>query len=743
MATKRSQPKWSADSEGGRPPVLKLFNSLTRQKEEFVPRKGKRVVWYSCGPTVYDASHMGHARSYITFDILRRVLSDYFGYKIFFVMNVTDIDDKIIKRARQQHLYKQYLAEESDLVQTLSDAKAAMNQLMETTKTVEDPDKKNMLLKMLDKMSAAVLFLEESVKSNDDSKIEAAKKRLLEEAKDPISDWLDSRLGADITDNSIFTELPRHWENEFRKDLKALNIQEPNVWCRVSEYIPEIIEFINEIIKNGYAYESKGSVYFDVMEFDKRPNHYYAKLVPESYGDSSQLLTGEGELSSKDTAEKRAVTDFALWKKSKPGEPWWESPWGRGRPGWHIECSAMASDICGHSLDIHTGGVDLKFPHHDNELAQSEAYFDNDQWVRYFLHSGHLTISGCKMSKSLKNFVSISEAMKKHTARQLRIAFLLHSWKETLDYSESTMEMAIAYERMLNEFFLNVKDIVRNNKTSDMNDFEISRWRKTDTDLEQKFTAMNEGIHNALCDNVDTRTALEQIKECIGHCNIYIRKGQVNPKLLEDIAVNITKVMRMFGTINDGLDSEIGFPVMASSSAAQGNVETVLMPYLKIISNFRDEVRSHARQVKATDILKACDALRDDILPNVGVRLEDGPEGQPTAVKFVDKEQLLREKEAKKKQELEKAAEKERKRKEQEELQAKKDAEKRIPPSEMFRAQTDKYSKFDDQGIPTHDNEGKEVSKGQQKKLLKLWQAQEKKYNEYISSLKQNGIKEQ
>lgn len=156
-----------------------------------------------------------------------------------------------------------------------------------------------------------------------------------------------------------------------------------------------------------------------------------------------------GELCA-DQNEKKSSTDFALWKCSKPGEPAWDSPWSSGRPGWHIECSAMASEICGDSLDIHTGGVDLKFPHHDNEIAQTEAHFGNSDWVKYFLHSGHLTIAGCKMSKSLKNFVTIQDALKKHSARQLRLAFLLHSWKDTLDYSDNTMDMAVQYERLLN-----------------------------------------------------------------------------------------------------------------------------------------------------------------------------------------------------------------------------------------------------------------------------------------------------
>ena len=231
-----------------------------------------------------------------------------------------------------------------------------------------------------------------------------------------------------------------------------LKVLRPNVLTRVSEYVPEIIEYIEKIVANGLAYESNGSVYFDVSGFDKKEKHHYAKLVPEAYGDTSSLQEGEGDLcvSEERLSEKKSLTDFALWKSSKAGEPSWESPWGQGRPGWHIECSVMASAICGESLDIHTGGVDLKFPHHDNELAQAEAYFDNSHWVRYFLHSGHLTIAGCKMSKSLKNFITIQEALKKNTARQLRFAFLLHSWKDTLDYSDNTMDMAVQYEKFLN-----------------------------------------------------------------------------------------------------------------------------------------------------------------------------------------------------------------------------------------------------------------------------------------------------
>nr|CAH7726847.1 unnamed protein product [Callosobruchus chinensis] len=632
IMSKRSQPNW-APPEADDKPVLKLYNSLTRQKEVFVPINGNRVTWYSCGPTVYDASHMGHARSYITFDILRRVLTDYFGYNVFYVMNITDIDDKIIKRARQNHLYEKYVNEKHSLENVIADA-------------------------------------------------------------------------------SLFQILP------------------PNVLTRVSEYIPEIIAYIEKIISNGYAYHSNGSVYFDVGAFDRRDNHHYAKLVPEAYGDTNSLHEGEGDLTTtQHLSDKHSPNDFALWKRSKPGEPAWDSPWGQGRPGWHIECSAMASDMIGNTLDIHTGGIDLRFPHHDNEIAQSEAYFETAEWVKYFLHSGHLTISGCKMSKSLKNFVSIKEALSKYTARQLRFAFLLHSWKDTLDYSPNIMECAMQYEKTFHEFFLNVKDVTRHFCQEFPSANILSKWNSQDIQLNDKFLEVKDSVHAALCDNVDTRGALDSLRDMVTSSNIYLRERKPpNMLLLKDIAGYVTKMLTIFGAIKE--QPKIGFPV---SSNNENTMECMIMPYLTILAEFRDNIRNSARTLKATEILNECDKLRDDVLPNVGVRLEDR-EGGPSAVKLVDKETLLKEKEAKKKAEQEKAAEKEKKKAELAAAAAAKEAQKKIPPTEMFKKETDKYSKFDDDGLPTHDVEGKEISKGQIKKLQKLYEAQKKRYQEYLES---------
>ncbi|GAB6022763.1 hypothetical protein CHUAL_006857 [Chamberlinius hualienensis] len=743
---KRSQPTW-LQSTGENAPKLKLYNSLTRQKEVFVPRTGNEVLWYSCGPTVYDASHMGHARSYISFDILRRVLRDYFSYDIQYVMNITDVDDKIIKRARQNYLFDKYLQADHSLEQVLADITLALHQV-ESKLTSVDAEKRQMLEGIINKVQKAVADVEKNVHAqtadgliNSDLKNTATlnksdvndcsmpktsdlqnvqenpTKNLINECKDLLSDHLDLQLGHTVSDNSIFSTLPKYWEDEFFKDMSALNVQHPDFLTRVSEYIPEIIKYTEKIISNGFAYESNGSVYFDVSAFDSRSEHFYAKLVPEAYGDNRALNEGEGDLSvsAERLGEKRSPNDFALWKASRSGEPSWISPWGNGRPGWHIECSAMASAILDSSLDIHTGGIDLKFPHHDNELAQSEAYYGNDNWVRYFLHSGHLTIAGCKMSKSLKNFVTIKDALKKNSAIQLRLAFLLHSWKDTLDYSENTLEMATQYEKFINEFFLNVKDILRNSNG------DFLKCTEDELTLNAELRKIKSQVHIALCDNIDTRTALDRIRDLITACNVYIRKktqGTVNFKLLENCADYITYILRIFGAI-------------AVEKTIASDSEQQIMPYINVLASFREEVRKKGINLKDGDLLQLCDDLRNDKLPYLGVRLEDH-EGRPPVVKLVDPKILIAERMEKIKQkELANAAKEEKKKllKEQQEAKA---AKAKLKPSEMFLAETDKFSKFDEKGLPTHDSQGVELSKGQMKKLLKLYQEQEKRYQQHI-----------
>jgi cysteinyl-tRNA synthetase len=279
--------------------------------------------------------------------------------------------------------------------------------------------------------------------------------------------YLDSlyKETVDTRDQTMFTDLTKSMEDLFMADMDALNVLRPDHITRVTEYVPQIAKFVETIVDKGFAYESEGSVYFDIGAFEKAGNSY-ARLRPESKNDKALQEEGEGSL-SKNLGGKKGAGDFALWKKSKAGEPFWPSKWGDGRPGWHIECSVMASDILGSQMDIHSGGIDLAFPHHDNELAQSEAYFcehgkGEHTWVRYFLHMGHLSISGSKMSKSLKNFQTIEDALAtSYTSRSMRIVFLMGKWNDGVEISpdmraqadnwESTISVSTTYYFTVNE----------------------------------------------------------------------------------------------------------------------------------------------------------------------------------------------------------------------------------------------------------------------------------------------------
>ncbi|XP_028403156.1 cysteine--tRNA ligase, cytoplasmic-like [Dendronephthya gigantea] len=702
---------------------LQIHNSLTKEKNDFIPEKGRLVKWYCCGPTVYDASHMGHARAYISFDILRRVFQDYFKYDVFYVMNITDIDDKIIFRARRNYLMKEYKTKNHSIGQILSDIDKSMQKYGEKLVATTDIDKRN----MMEKIIRDVDEIKKVLIANDLSSGNNLANEILDKAFDPFSAWLDKQFGSGITDHQIFAELPRHWENEFHKDMEALNILPADCLTRVSQYVPEIVTYIQRIIDNGYGYEAGGSVYFDTVKFASSDQHEYARLVPEAVGDLDALAEGEGELSQNDFG-KKSNRDFALWKASKPGEPEWPSPWGKGRPGWHIECSVMASDVLDCPIDIHTGGVDLKFPHHDNELAQAEAHYKCDQWINYFLHAGHLTIEGCKMSKSLKNFVTIKDALAKNSGRQIRLAFLLHSWYSTLDYSENVLKEAVQVEKTFNDFFLAVKDILRKPEVVSAT---RHNYHGAEKDLERSFHEKKCDVHSALCDSIDTPTALAQMQSLVKLTNIYIAsKKQANEspnhQLLENIAKYITDMLRVFGA-NEGSQA-IGF--QTSGSSTEANREDIALPYVQLLADFREQVRNIARQEKVGEILKLCDRLRDEDLPNLGVKLEDQEESQSSVIKFVDAETLRKERQQQLEEIERKKREKEEIKRRQEEEKAAKLAKAQLPPSEMFKHETDKYSAFDAQGIPTHDVTGEPISAKQVKKLKKLYQQQEKLYND-------------
>jgi cysteinyl-tRNA synthetase len=397
MATAaRAQPPWREPSSS-ETAKLKVLNSLTRSKNDFIPidQEGKVVKWYSCGPTVYDDAHLGHARNYVTIDILRRILASYFGYKLNFVQNITDVDDKIILRGRQQHLLAQYKSSHPTVTEeVIATTVQAFDFYVKKnlpllsaevnigTFNQESADKYANVIqgKSLDGLAApgdteakikmhlktagtaATALLAPSKSTQDDIEI------FYSGAEDVLLPYLDSLHGTsiDASDHSIFTKLTQKYEARFNEDMRNLNVLDPDVVTRVTEYGDQIVTFVEKIVDNGFAYStSDGSVYFDIDEFEKIPGNHYARLEPWNRGDKSLQADGEGALSQQKSSEKRSEADFALWKSSKPGEPAWQSPWGSGRPGWHIECSVMASDVLGEQMDIHSGGIDLCFPHHD------------------------------------------------------------------------------------------------------------------------------------------------------------------------------------------------------------------------------------------------------------------------------------------------------------------------------------------------------------------------------------------
>jgi cysteinyl-tRNA synthetase len=308
--------------------MLKVYNTLTRELEEFRPIQPPDVKMYVCGPTVYDYCHVGHARSYVCFDIIRRYLG-YLGYRVIFVQNFTDVDDKIIARANETGLEPAVLA---------------------------------------DRFIAA-----------------------------------------------------------FFEDMHKLNVKPADFYPRVTEHIPDIISVINALIASGYAYHSNGSVYFRV-----RKAGVTGKLSGQSLEQMKTLEVNE---------DKEEPWDFALWKRAKEGEIYWQSPWGNGRPGWHIECSVMSMKYLGAGFDIHGGGMDLIFPHHECEIMQSEAYTQR-QFVKYWLHNGFLTINKEKMSKSLGNFFTIREVLARYEPDVLRFFIAYAHYRSPIDFSDQALEEA-------------------------------------------------------------------------------------------------------------------------------------------------------------------------------------------------------------------------------------------------------------------------------------------------------------
>lgn len=734
---------------------LRINNTLCGAKVPFHTRDGSNLVtWYICGPTVYDSSHIGHARNYVTFDILRRILEGFFNYRVQYVMNVTDVDDKIINKARRNYLLEQYLATAYEAKTVLSDLnvafeeeilkqekklKVAQNEFDEATSSrrkdeLADKIKQEQLkLQKLQELNGAVKErTEKSLATGGKPGIDLL---ISDGVGDVLASYLDAKEGSTVTDLAIYRAHAAKYEKEFLEDMQNLGVKPPMVLTRVTEYIDIIKDYVQRIIDQGFAYVAKGSVYFNTRAFQEA-GHIYGKLNPWAVGSSE--LASESE-SNFDSREKQNNCDFALWKASKIGEPFWESPWGQGRPGWHIECSAMASHVIGKSIDIHSGGVDLQFPHHDNELAQAEAFYGCSQWVNYFIHSGHLAIEGLKMSKSLKNFVTIREALQKYTARQLRFLFVNQLWDKPMNFSESVMSEAIAKEKQFQNFFKIVKNVLRRTETDGetyVKGFENAQiWGLGETELAHLLAITTTQVRERIEDNFDTPGALQALSNLASGVHSYLDKtatGSSLPLLVKEAAEYITQILVIFGLSTANVNNEIGFGSDLTNSS--GGIESTVAPYINVACSLRDEVRAAAKDdLSKARLISITDNFRDYTMVDLGVRVEDSPSG--SIWELCDSGVLQSERDEKFRKAREATIKSvqskvDRKLKEIEKFQLAS-----VNPREYFQKQSTKYSVFNDRGLPTHDYEGKELSKKALKDVEKTMQKAEKEHEKYIEKL--------
>jgi len=729
-------------------PDLKVHNSLTDGIVDFRPRQGRTVTWYTCGPTVYDACHMGHARAYLTFDILRRIMEDYFHFDLLYQVNITDVDDKIILRARQNKLMADYREEknaENDLSIVKADVEAAVAamhaKLQDKITKLEEPIRAEATTKEREARENALkeaVFKFEQFQSGTETLVKNladANNTVLGDwitaGQDALAEYLDKLKGATVTDRKIYEDHARRFEREFFEDMTALGVKEPDVVTRVTEFVPEIVEFIQGIVNNGFGYESNGSVYFDTNHF-KGAGYDYRKLKPGFETSAEEMAEGEGALAAGDS-EKKHPNDFVLWKASKPGEPSWESNWGPGRPGWHIECSVMASNIIGENLDIHGGGVDLMFPHHDNEMAQSEAYHQCCQWVNYFLHAGHLHIQGLKMSKSLKNFITIRQALEVHSARQLRLMFLMQPWDKSMNYSDQTVDDARAKEKYFKNFFGSVKSVLRNDFVS-----ERQGWTVADRGLFAALNEIQQKVHLSLLDNFKTYEVIQHLVDLVQECNKYLT-AESKPKnlMVQKVAIYVNKILRILGVVQ-GSDT-IGFG--EATGEGGGSKEEVVAPFVDAFVDFREKIRSAAKaKGESSAFLKECDDVRDEVLANLGIRVEDSNES--SIWKMDDPAVIKKEVEEKRQKVAEAAANKKQAAIDRLVAEVAKAEQARFPVSEMFKVGVNerKWGSYDDNGTPLTTKEGEPLSKSQQKAIAKEAKNQEKAYEKLLKAAGEVGV---
>lgn len=419
-----------------------------------------------------------------------------------------------------------------------------------------------------------------------------------------------------------FRSVAHSYEASFIEDLQNLNVQAPACYLRVSEHIQEIIDYIQQIKDNGYAYiidkpaSQGGGVYFDVKAFNDKFR----------YGKLRALQEDADEFNDLSLSGKRSAADFALWKKLKEGEPSWDSPFGPGRPGWHIECSAVASRMFGSHLDVHTGGVDLVFPHHNNEIAQCEAYFQKDSWASYWLHSGHVKIKGEKMSKSLRNFVTIKDFLADHTADQFRMWCLQHKYHSNVDFHPERMEQAKAALEKVEGLLHRIQELISGQSGSgDPQRPQMKRWCEVDKALFDCLLQTKVEVNQQLARDLDTPAALKAVFKLIARTNQALSSSDnVSLEVLESIGNFLSSLLQTLGFT--GIRSRSKAGRQASSSWDKAGPEV-----MQALADFRSFIRQTAISskkqgepgVSAVDLLKECDRIRDQVLPEAGIELKD------------------------------------------------------------------------------------------------------------------------
>lgn len=475
---------------------MKIYNSLTFRKEEFKTIKPNEVLMYVCGPTVYDSAHLGHAKSAVAFDIIRRYL-EFKGYNVKLVKNYTDIDDKIINRANES--------------------------------------------------------------------------------------------GVD------YKTLSEQYIKEYRETMEILNVENDYKNPRATELVDFMIEFVQRLISKGYAYAENGSVYFSVKSFPKYKT-IFQNIDLEEESEMDRLEEQNAEFGE----EKRDRKDFALWKKSKEGEPYWESPWGQGRPGWHIECSAMAIKFLGETIDIHGGGQDLKFPHHRNEIAQSEAY-TGKRFSNFFVHNGFVNVNNEKMSKSIGNFFLVSDVIKEYDPMVIRWFLISSHYRSSINYSPENIKQA---EKNYNKMLNTIRKIN-----------EILPIKEESIEIKNLISKINETESNmirAMDDDFDTPVAIAEIMTLFREINRIIleEKASVTKDFKDKFLKFVENMDKIFG-IFPALKKELKLGVLGKTDDKE--------ELIKKLVDILIDTRIKLRKLKLYSI---SDDLREK-LKSLGINVED------------------------------------------------------------------------------------------------------------------------